>query len=160
MAGDNGIQSINKDEHIVVGGLQAKQVLPFVYDVSNGTYRTLMANSSGQLRVEASVSIGDVTITNADGAILDGANANIRATVMSLPSGNPSKVILADSSGGVLSTLPVSLAALCYVGILLRLRLCTAVRYNRDSGEYLVISSLPSVDGSVSIAVCRLSTQI
>lgn len=58
---------------------------------------TVSADSSGYLNVN--LVGGSVTISGADGAILDGASAAIKATVRDYANSNPLAVVLTDTSG-------------------------------------------------------------
>lgn len=49
-------------------------------------------------------SLGDVTISNVDGAITDGANNTIKATVLDLTSSNPVTTAIVDASGNQITS--------------------------------------------------------
>lgn len=70
-------------------------VLPF--KDSTGKAAQVQLDSSGNLPISASIS-------GADGAVLDGANSSIRATVKNLSNSNPQAVAIVDSSGNQISS--------------------------------------------------------
>lgn len=75
-------------------GLRHKSA-PIVW---NGTgWVPVAANADGELIVEAT--IGDVTIDSADGAITDGVDSDIKATVFDYVGSNPLAVTLVDAAG-------------------------------------------------------------
>lgn len=70
-----------RDEH--EREVNAKRSLLIGYDADTLTYNKAKVTSDGKLAVDATVTIGDITVSGADGSITDGVDSGIKATVNS-----------------------------------------------------------------------------
>ena len=67
------------------------------WDAENEDWVRISVDSNGVLNVNAT--LGDISIDGANGAILDGADANLKATVFDLTNANPLAVQTVDANG-------------------------------------------------------------
>ena len=70
-------------------------------------YVPIELTPDGKLPVDATVTIGDITIDNANGAIEDGADPSIKATVRDYANGKPLAVEAVDENGDPRTVWPV-----------------------------------------------------
>lgn len=83
---------------VAMGYPVAQGVPPFLmYGVYSGAPKAVAVDASGNFNITA-------TVSGADGAILDGVSAAIKATVLDLVSSNPLTVAIVDSGGAQITS--------------------------------------------------------